>query len=366
MLQEIGKDRYHNEYKNTTPKPDSIVLGYRDRELLLRDNGEELSFLRYWEAKELLGEEKSSEAGTLVTKASGAESSGAKTSGAKTSGAELLGGCFSDERASSIQLSGEEMLPSLIYLFRIDETAYFWMPGLASLKLAERSGQESFADPVSARTDSFGAGVDSSDPKTNSAGVREGLCWRFVDSLRAACPREIAFAGVTGYQLASWYLSRRFCPRCAHTMVHDGRERMMRCPKCGLQEYPKISPAVIVAVTDGDRLLLTRYAGRSYKKYALVAGFSEIGETIEETVAREVMEETGLRVKNLRYYKSQPWSFSGTLLMGFFAELDGSDEITLDESELAEAVWCPREEVPEDDGVSLTREMMRVFREGNF
>ena len=73
------------------------------------------------------------------------------------------------------------------------------------------------------------------------------------------------------------------------------------------------------------------------------------------------MEETGLRVKNLRYYKSQPWSFTGTLLMGFFAELDGPDKITLDASELAEAVWCPRAEVPADDGVSLTREMMRVF-----
>ena len=80
---------------------------------------------------------------------------------------------------------------------------------------------------------------------------------------------------------------------------------------------------------------MSKYAGRDYKKYALIAGFAEIGETIEETVQREVMEEVGLKVKNLRYYKSQPWSFSNTLLFGFFAELDGSAEITLDEEELA-------------------------------
>lgn len=308
MIQEIGKNRYHNEYRNTTPKPDSIALGYRGRELLLREEGGKLSFLRYQEAAELLEAEKS------------------------------------------------------VYLFSIDEIEYFWLPELASLSLNLPGRMEQGAI-VNVR-DTIRGNESSEEGKLRDAEV--GLSWRSVDSLRISCPREIAFAGVTGYQLASWYESRRFCPRCAHEMVHDERERMMRCPKCGLQEYPKISPAVIVAVTNGDKLLLTRYAGRAYKKYALVAGFAEIGETIEETVAREVMEETGLRVKNLRYYKSQPWSFSGTLLMGFFAELDGSDEITLDESELAEAVWCPREDVPDDDGVSLTREMMRMFREDNF
>lgn len=78
----------------------------------------------------------------------------------------------------------------------------------------------------------------------------------------------------------------------------------------------------------------------------MIAGFAEVGETIEETVHREVMEEVGLKVKNLHYYKSQPWSASSTLLMGFFCEADGDDEIRLDKSELAEARWCPRAEVP--------------------
>ena len=137
---------------------------------------------------------------------------------------------------------------------------------------------------------------------------------------------------------------------------------MMKCPDCGNMVFPKIAPAVIVGVTDGDRILMTKYADREYKKYALIAGFTEIGETAEQTVEREVMEEVGLSVKNIRYYKSQPWSFSDTLLFGFFAELDGDPEVHLDEHELALARWCTRDEIPEDDGVSLTREMMRVFK----
>ncbi len=134
----------------------------------------------------------------------------------------------------------------------------------------------------------------------------------------------------------------------------------LKCPHCGNEIYPKIAPAVIVGVKDGNRLLLTRYAGRAYKRYALVAGFNEIGETPEETVQREVMEEVGLKVRNIRYYKSQPWAFTGTLLMGFFCELDGSDEtITLEEDELSEAGWFTPEQVPEDEEhCSLTAEMM--------
>ena len=140
---------------------------------------------------------------------------------------------------------------------------------------------------------------------------------------------------------------------------------MLKCPSCGQMEYPKISPAVIVGVTDGDRLLLTKYAGRTYKKYALVAGFAEIGESIEDTVRREVREEVGLELGDLHYYKSQPWSFSDTLLLGFFAELKGSDEICLQEDELSAGEWFSRENiVPDDDTSSLTNEMIRIFREG--
>lgn len=129
--------------------------------------------------------------------------------------------------------------------------------------------------------------------------------------------------------------------------------------------FPVICPAVIIGVTYGDRLLLSKYAGRSYTRYALLAGFTEIGETLEQTVAREVMEEVGLKVKNIRYYKSQPWGIDGGLLMGFYCDLDGSDKVHIDETELSLAEWHERGKLPaHDDGISLTREMMRIFDEG--
>jgi NAD+ diphosphatase len=127
--------------------------------------------------------------------------------------------------------------------------------------------------------------------------------------------------------------------------------------------FPKIAPAVIVGVINGDKILLTKYANREYKRYALIAGFNEIGETIEETVRREVMEEAGLYVKNLKYYKSQPWGFDSNLLMGFFCEVDGSDKIRLDEHELSEAEWVDKENIPDyGENLSLTHEMMMVFK----
>jgi NAD+ diphosphatase len=146
-------------------------------------------------------------------------------------------------------------------------------------------------------------------------------------------------------------------------MMHDDKERMMRCKSCGNMVFPKISPAVIVGITDGDRLLMTKYNGRIYKRYALVAGFAEVGETLEETVRREVLEEVGVRVKNIRYYKSQPWPFSDSLLMGFFCDLNGSDNIVLDEDELSEAQWVHRKDINvEADGISLTNDMIVHFK----
>ena len=146
-------------------------------------------------------------------------------------------------------------------------------------------------------------------------------------------------------------------------MVHSEEERALCCKVCGNIVYPRISPAVIVGIIDGNRLLLTKYAGRDYKRFGLVAGFCEIGESAERTIEREVMEEVGLKVKNIRYYKSQPWGFAGDLLLGYFAEVDGSTDIKLDENELSEGVWMEREELsPIGDGITLTSEMILHFK----
>lgn len=202
--------------------------------------------------------------------------------------------------------------------------------------------------------------LDSESPIT-----LPGYTYHEVNIFRTAFSRHTAFAGITGHHLFGWYQTNRFCGRCGNRLVPDHTERMLRCPVCGNMIYPRISPAVIVGVVNGDKLLMSKYAGRAYTKYALIAGFTEIGESAEQTVAREVMEEVGLQVKNIHYYKSQPWAFSGSLLMGYFAQLDGSDQITLDTSELSEAGWFTREEITlEDDHVSLTREMIQRFKEG--
>lgn len=195
----------------------------------------------------------------------------------------------------------------------------------------------------------------------------EGYVYCTLTELRTCRPKQLRFAALTAYHLAVWYRANRFCGACGTRTERSEEERMLRCPSCGNTIYPRISPAVIVGVISKDRLLLTRYVGRPKGRNALVAGFTEIGETVEETVQREVMEETGLKVKNITYYKSQPWPFSGTLLLGFFCELDGSDDILVDESELAEAHFVTREEIPENnDDVSLTAEMIRLFRNGGW
>lgn len=184
-------------------------------------------------------------------------------------------------------------------------------------------------------------------------------------TLRQLISKKVCYASMTAWHLFVWYRNSRFCGRCGTLTVHDEKERMMRCPHCGNMIFPRISPAVIVAVTNGDELLLTKYANRGYTHYALIAGFTEIGETLEQTVQREVMEEVGLRVKNVRYYKSQPWGVDGNVLMGFYCDLDGEQTIQLDCDELALAEWHHRNTLPaKDDGISLTREMIRIFEEG--
>ena len=155
-------------------------------------------------------------------------------------------------------------------------------------------------------------------------------------SLRDKEHTVTAFAVMTAYHLHTWYEKNRFCGRCGCGMrlEHAKNERMLKCPECGNMVFPTIAPAVIVGVTWGDKLLMTKYAGREYGGWALIAGFCEIGESVEATVHREVMEEAGVRVTNLRYVASQPWGSDSNLLMGFFFDVvcddDGNASIHMD------------------------------------
>ncbi len=189
---------------------------------------------------------------------------------------------------------------------------------------------------------------------------------------KGGIPKKSIFEAFTAKQLCSWYLNNRYCGRCGKLTSRSTVERAIVCESCGNIIYPRVVPAVIVGLIkrgekrEDDMILLTKYKGRSdVPYYALIAGFTEIGETFEQTVAREAKEETGLKVKNIRYYKSQPWGVVDDILAGFYCELDGEDTITRDESELAVAEWTRREDVVlQPDDLSLTNEMMTLFKEG--
>jgi NAD+ diphosphatase len=238
----------------------------------------------------------------------------------------------------------------LQYLFSIDDYRYFLartpVPGAGD---AERSLQGR-------------NGIDAGQIAASQQAAIDGFSYRPLRDFRWIRPRNLRFAIEVAWQLSHWYADNRYCGRCGTPTEHDRVERMLSCPKCGNMIYPKISPGIIVGIVNDDKLLLTRYAGGGYRAWALVAGFTEIGEPLEDTVRREVHEETGLKVKNITYFGNQPWPRSASLLVGFFAELDGSPKVTLQREELAESAWMPWTDVPhEPDDYSLTNTMMCAF-----
>ena len=178
--------------------------------------------------------------------------------------------------------------------------------------------------------------------------------------------QSTAYAGIAGYQLYIWYRDNQYCGRCKEVLEKDIKERMLRCKTCENMVYPRLNPAVIVGVTHKNRIILSRYNGQPKNTYALVAGFIEFGESLEEGVKREVLEEVGLHVTNIRYYKSQPWPFTSSLLMGFYCDvINGEEEIVLDADELSLAQWFEREDIPvEFNNISLTNEMIVAFKNG--
>ncbi len=229
-------------------------------------------------------------------------------------------------------------LQRLIYLFRIDDEQFF-------LYLDDETGR-----------------IDN---------CLSGGCsfWKMTDLRRAGLePERYIFAVYTAFHLYEWYSTTRFCGKCGCRNTNDTIERARVCTGCGNKTYPRINPAVIIGVTDreSNRIILTRYRS-GFSQNALVAGFTEIGETLEETVKREVMEEVGLEVDNIRYYASQPWGIASDILSGFYCDVVGDKDIKMDTSELKYAEWVsPGDIILQNPDYSLTNEMMRVFKEHGY
>lgn len=199
----------------------------------------------------------------------------------------------------------------------------------------------------------------------NVFALPDGLVFDSVRVFRSLLPQEDCFLLITAYHLSAWYTKHRFCGICGGMPVPAPEERALVCSQCGQVQYPTISPAVIVAVTDGDRLLLARNAHGAFRHYSVIAGYVEVGETLEQTVAREVREEVGLSIADIRYIGSQPWALSQSMMIGFHARLSGAPNITLQTSELAEAGWYRADELPEHAGViSIAYTLIDLFKQG--
>ncbi|MBX2863679.1 MAG: NAD(+) diphosphatase [Leptolyngbyaceae cyanobacterium MAG.088] len=166
-------------------------------------------------------------------------------------------------------------------------------------------------------------------------------------------------------QLVEWDRTHQYCGCCATPMAQSLKERVKHCPQCGLRQYPRLSPAVIMLVSRGSEVLLARAPRFRAGMYSVLAGFVEPGESLEETVAREVREEVGVEIKDIRYFGSQPWPFPNSLMIGFTARY-ASGDIVMDPVEIEAADWFTKESLPPVPGkLSIARKLIDWFVESN-
>lgn len=158
---------------------------------------------------------------------------------------------------------------------------------------------------------------------------------------------DASLFGIIGRAMhtCDWLTTSRFCGRCGTATTRHAKERCMVCPSCDLHTYPRISPAIITLVRKGDLALLASNAKFPGAFYSTLAGFADIGESLEETLVREVREEVGIAVKDVRYFGSQPWPFPNSLMIAFTAEWE-SGEIVVDGVELSDAKWFRADDLP--------------------
>ncbi len=173
---------------------------------------------------------------------------------------------------------------------------------------------------------------------------------------------NVQAAGLAGHLLA-WHRNHEYCGKCGNPTKDKEGERAKICPECGLVNYPRLSPAIIVAVVREGKILLGHSPRFPESFYSVLAGFVEPGETLEDCVRREVLEEVSISVKNIRYFGSQPWPFPDSLMVGFTAEYAGG-EIRADGVEISHADWFAPDDLPRiPPRISISRELIDWFSE---
>lgn len=189
----------------------------------------------------------------------------------------------------------------------------------------------------------------------------EGWAFHGLRRLFGLLPDALFWVAGAAVQIVDWDRNHQFCGRCGAGTSDKQRERAKECTECGLLSYPRISPAIIVLIERDDTLLLARSRRHPQGLFSVLAGFVEPGETLEGAVAREVREEVGIEVRDIRYFGSQPWPFPNSLMIAFTCHYAGGD-IVLEEEEMAEAGWYRAGELPPiPPKISIARQLIDWF-----
>ena len=174
-------------------------------------------------------------------------------------------------------------------------------------------------------------------------------------------PDELIWIAGRANQLLYWHMTHRYCGKCGRETEDKADERAKICPGCQHVNYPRLSPAVIVAILRDNRILLARNRRFKMPFYSVLAGFVEPGESLEECVKREIKEEVGITVKNIRYFGSQPWPFPDSLMIAFVSDY-AAGEIVVDPSELIDAAWFSKRDMPKiPPKISIARQLIDWF-----
>lgn len=196
--------------------------------------------------------------------------------------------------------------------------------------------------------------------------VPEGMSFKELRSLYGALDEDIFLLAGKAIQVVKWDQTTQYCGRCGRKTQTLQGERANKCPRCGFLSYPRISPAVITAVLKDNKILLSHNVAFQGNRHSLIAGFVEPGETLEECVKREILEEVSIQVRNIKYFGSQSWPFPNSLMIGFIAEYEGG-EISVDGKEISQAGWYDVNSLPElsPSKISISRQIIDWFIQNN-
>ncbi len=188
-----------------------------------------------------------------------------------------------------------------------------------------------------------------------------GMTFEGLREVYGRMDEDLFWIAARAVQVVDWDRTHQFCGRCGVPLKISQTERAKECPQCGLLHFPRLAPAIIVLVERGNQLLLARSRHFMPGMYSVLAGFVEPGESLEEAVVREVREEVGISVKDIKYFGSQPWPFPHSLMIGFIAAYAGG-KISPDDSEIEDAGWFTADRLPRIPGkISIARKLIDWF-----